>query len=125
MTMTPEELKTKWKRDMAELRRHWRAWVTLMRPFFEESNRRCWAFGVGAVKGEKGRAEALQANAPGNTDTAGEAQAFEMGCVAGPILRSYLFRLALDAISGAHMAGWLREILRAMIEALLSRPPEK
>jgi hypothetical protein len=115
--MTPAEL----KKALTELRRHWRAWLVLMEPFFSESNRRCRAFGIGVALGEKGRESALAADAPGNTDTAGEAQAFAMGVAAGPVLRSYLLKLVIDAIAGVRMEVWLRAILVAIAEALIGK----
>lgn len=111
----------KWKDQMAELKRHWNAWVTLNKPFFEESNRRCRAFGIGVIKGESGRDEALQANAPGNADTKGEAAAFALGAAAGPVLRAKLWQLALEALSGKKIPAWVAEILKAMLESVIPK----
>lgn len=115
--MTPAEL----KKALAELRRHWKAWLVLNEPFFAESNRRCRAFGIGIALGEAGREKALAADAPGNTDTVGEAKAFGMGVAAGPVLRGYLLKLILDAVAGARMDAWLRVILTAIAEALIGK----
>lgn len=111
----------KWKRDMAALKKQWRAWLEINRPFFEEHGRRARAFAVGVVKGESGKAEALQADAPGNEDTKGEALAFAMGVAAGPVLRARLWALALELIAGAKAPDWIREIIRAMLESIIPK----
>ena len=111
----------KWKADMAELRRHWRAWLILNKPMLEESNRRCRAFGIGVAQGEAGREEALQADAAGNADTRGEAAAFALGVACGPVLRKHLWTLVLSAVSGKSVAPWLREVLVAMLGSILPK----
>jgi hypothetical protein len=111
----------KWKKDLAVLKKQWRAWIEINRPFFEEHERRARAFAIGVVKGEAGKQDALQTDAPGNEDTKGEALAFAMGCAAGPILRARLWALALELIAGAKAPDWLREIIKAMLESIIPK----
>ena len=114
-----EDFAKKWKTDMAELRRHFKAWVILNKPVLEESNRRTWAFGVGVARGEDGREQALQGDAAGNLDTKGEEAAFALGVAAGPVLRKYLWGLVLSALRGKSVAPWLREVLVAMLTSII------
>ena len=116
-----EDIAKKWKGDMAELRRHYRAWVTLNKPILEEGGRRTRAFGIGVAQGEAGRELALQSDAEGNLDTKGEAAAFALGCAAGPVLQKYLWGLVISALKGKHLAPWITEVLVAMLESIIPK----
>ena len=113
--------KQEWIEGMEKLRKAWKAWMIGMAPFFEESNRRCRAFGIGVVKGQAGRVEALQADAEGNEDTDGEAMAFSFGVAAGPVLRARLWSLVLEVLSGKKVPAWVAEILKAMLESIIPK----